>query len=692
MKYIVQPVLRGSAFTPGTIADASNKIYVIAAGHSGKVISVRNGQVVIEQQTWSEEPRQQWKIEPLSGGDNGYFRIVSVHSGKVLDVSESSQDDGTAIIEYSWGGGHNQQWSVEKLGNGRFRIVSRLSGQVLSVYGGFQDQGTSVVQWPWGEGLSQQWRLSTLTDPQTAFAFDARATIYDAANYGGRSQTLGVGSYNMAELTIGNDTLSSLRVPEGLRVTLYQQANFRGATRSFTSDTSWVGDDFNDKTSAVLVEKVVSVYQAGDYGGGRQDLGIGRYNMADLQVGNDVISSLKVPQGLMAILYGAANFSGRYRIFTESTGWVGNDFNDITSSIVVKAIGVEIPIGALKYGDKVVLQSNQGKYLVAESDGNLNANRDAIGSSEQFTISRSGKSRYQNYVSYGDTISLKSYDNKYVVSELQGTVDVNRVAIGPWEQWTIHRSGNSLSKVFVTAGDIVSLKSHHNKYLTGQTTGQADARQDAIGPSEKWTIRTPSLAKGSYNSHGGEGSALAACGAEACASNVCGAEACGADACGAAACVAAASLIGACGAAAAYLAICGADVCGGAACVAEAGGAAVCGVAAGGLSACGADACAAAACAAAACGAAACGAAACGADACGGAACGAAACGAAACSAEAEVISGCAADACAAEAGVIEGCPADACAANACAINLCPADACAADACAIDIIPIIPGI
>src|SRR5207249_8174109 len=56
------------------------------------------------------------------------------------------------------------------------------------------------------------------------------------------------------QLTIGNDQLSSLRVPEGWRVTLFSDARFSGMEKTFTSDTPWVGDDFNDITSAVLVE------------------------------------------------------------------------------------------------------------------------------------------------------------------------------------------------------------------------------------------------------------------------------------------------------------------------------------------------------------------------------------------------------------------------------------------------------
>ena len=55
-----------------------------------------------------------------------------------------------------------------------------------------------------------------------------KATIFQHANYAGNSQALGVGKYNIADLTIGNDKLSSLKVPSGLRVTLYQHSNFPG--------------------------------------------------------------------------------------------------------------------------------------------------------------------------------------------------------------------------------------------------------------------------------------------------------------------------------------------------------------------------------------------------------------------------------------------------------------------------------
>lgn len=82
--------------------------------------------------------------------------------------------------------------------------------------------------------------------------------IYQDANYGGRTASLGLGSYNLASLNAKgfyNDDLSSIKVPWGYKVTLYWDDNFSGATKVITSDTSYIGNDWNDKVSSIKVEK-----------------------------------------------------------------------------------------------------------------------------------------------------------------------------------------------------------------------------------------------------------------------------------------------------------------------------------------------------------------------------------------------------------------------------------------------------
>lgn len=81
--------------------------------------------------------------------------------------------------------------------------------------------------------------------------------IYQDAGYEGASQELSEGSYDIESLTIGNQQLSSLKVPKGLKVTIYENGGFSGRSKSFTEDTPWVGEDFNDITSSIKVEQIL---------------------------------------------------------------------------------------------------------------------------------------------------------------------------------------------------------------------------------------------------------------------------------------------------------------------------------------------------------------------------------------------------------------------------------------------------
>jgi hypothetical protein len=81
----------------------------------------------------------------------------------------------------------------------------------------------------------------------------AVVTVYEDANFLGNSASLGVGRYDLEQLGIANDSLSSLRVPIGMAVTLYEDWDFGGRSMTFAQDAIYVGDDFNDITSSIIV-------------------------------------------------------------------------------------------------------------------------------------------------------------------------------------------------------------------------------------------------------------------------------------------------------------------------------------------------------------------------------------------------------------------------------------------------------
>ena len=90
--------------------------------------------------------------------------------------------------------------------------------------------------------------------PKNTRARSCAAIIYEHRNYGGRSQCLQVGSYNVNDLTLGNDSLSSVKVGKGRTVYLFEHKNFSGRKGALRKDASYIGDSWNDIVSSIIVE------------------------------------------------------------------------------------------------------------------------------------------------------------------------------------------------------------------------------------------------------------------------------------------------------------------------------------------------------------------------------------------------------------------------------------------------------
>ncbi len=99
-----------------------------------------------------------------------------------------------------------------------------------------------------GLGVSVVTTGSTGTPPPAA-----GVALYRDCSYGSLWRTLGVGSYVVQS---ANHALSSLRVPAGYRVTLYDGADLTGASITRTADDPCLVDDgWNDRVSSLRVER-----------------------------------------------------------------------------------------------------------------------------------------------------------------------------------------------------------------------------------------------------------------------------------------------------------------------------------------------------------------------------------------------------------------------------------------------------
>ena len=78
------------------------------------------------------------------------------------------------------------------------------------------------------------------------------AALYGDANYGSGLGKLVPGYYDTSQMGIPNDWASSLFVPAGLRVQLFQDGGLKGTNAIYTQSSSYLGS-WNDKTSGVCV-------------------------------------------------------------------------------------------------------------------------------------------------------------------------------------------------------------------------------------------------------------------------------------------------------------------------------------------------------------------------------------------------------------------------------------------------------
>ena len=93
-----------------------------------------------------------------------------------------------------------------------------------------------------------------------AVAQESVASFHQDCNYGGYGVSLGEGSYDTPALIargIRNDDLSSLRIFNGYKVTLYAEPDFSGKSVSYTRNDACLFDaGWNDTVSSLKVEKI----------------------------------------------------------------------------------------------------------------------------------------------------------------------------------------------------------------------------------------------------------------------------------------------------------------------------------------------------------------------------------------------------------------------------------------------------
>jgi GH43 family beta-xylosidase len=151
---VVIPDADAATVQPGTS-------YVLVNRNSGKALDVYNLATTdgapINQYTRNDGAWQQWRF--LDSG-SGWYRVQSVHSGKVLDLPTTA--DGVQLVQNTDRNDARQQFRLADSAGGDVRLINRNSGKALEVWEWLTTDGAKVAQYQDLDGANQRWQLVAL--------------------------------------------------------------------------------------------------------------------------------------------------------------------------------------------------------------------------------------------------------------------------------------------------------------------------------------------------------------------------------------------------------------------------------------------------------------------------------------------------------------------------------------------------
>lgn len=146
------PVSPVAGVTYRIVNETSGKPFGVAGG------STADGAAIVG----SAEDASLDQVWTLQSAGGGYYNLINAKSGKALDDTNGSAQNGNPMQQYtiSGTGNSNQQWQIVSLGNGYYNIVNRTSGLVLDLASGNTDDGTTIQQWSGGgSNPNQSWQF-----------------------------------------------------------------------------------------------------------------------------------------------------------------------------------------------------------------------------------------------------------------------------------------------------------------------------------------------------------------------------------------------------------------------------------------------------------------------------------------------------------------------------------------------------
>jgi len=173
-------------------------------------------------------------------------------------------------------------------------------------------------------------------------------TLHEDCDFKGKQSVLEPGNYSTYQMNIGNDKLSSIQIPSGMKVTIYEHKNYKGKSKTFTQNIPCLEAEWNDFASSVVVEgsnynprynqnTYVTFYNDCYNKGYSKSLKAGSYKGDALGLLKNKISSFEIYGNLKVRVYlNNEDATGYNHTFNETTSCLSNMYNDKISSLVIE--------------------------------------------------------------------------------------------------------------------------------------------------------------------------------------------------------------------------------------------------------------------------------------------------------------------------------------------------------------------
>ncbi len=171
------PTFSNKLVVYGLLSPVPNGIYEMTARASGLALdAVNNGTAngtAIDQWGYNSGANQQWYVTNVGGGQ---IKVTGLQSLRVLDVTGGSTADGTPLELWDWNNGANQRWTLTTRDSGYYSLLSVNSGKALDVTGGSTTNGAIIEQYTSNNTYAQYWNFLQSAVPNGKYKLIARCS------------------------------------------------------------------------------------------------------------------------------------------------------------------------------------------------------------------------------------------------------------------------------------------------------------------------------------------------------------------------------------------------------------------------------------------------------------------------------------------------------------------------------------